>query len=89
MDSGSSYTLVLCGKSTAEDEIAKSIKSNNALKLPDSSNISIVLKSELEKPLKEDSFGIDSFLHFLSTNEFGRFLIWSPRLPSTHDVVSQ
>lgn len=89
MDSGSCYTLVLCGKSTAEDEIAKSIKSNNALKLPDNSNISIVLKSELEKPLKEDSFGIDSFLHFLSTNQFGRFLIWSPRLPSTHDVVSQ
>ncbi|XP_041013451.1 biotin--protein ligase 2-like [Juglans microcarpa x Juglans regia] len=91
MDFNSSHTLVLCGKSMAENEIAKSIKSTNALKLPDSSDVSILLQSELERPLKEDeySFSIDSFMNCLSTNQFGRFLIWSPRLPSTHDVVSR
>ncbi|KAG2709111.1 hypothetical protein I3760_05G224100 [Carya illinoinensis] len=90
MDFNSSHTLVLCGKSTAENEIAKSIKSTNVLKLPDNGDISILLQSELERPLKEDeySFSIDSFMNCLSTNQFGRFLIWSPRLPSTHNVVS-
>ncbi|XP_062146376.1 biotin--protein ligase 2-like [Alnus glutinosa] len=90
MDSSSSCTLILCGKSTIESEIAKSIKSNSALKLPDNQDVSILLQSELEKPLQKDldSIGVDSFMNSLSTNQFGRFLIWSPRLPSTHDVVS-
>ncbi|GMY06848.1 biotin--protein ligase 2-like isoform X1 [Fagus crenata] len=90
MDSNSSFILLLCGKSTAENEIAKSIKTNNTLKLPDNNEVSILLQSELEQPLKDDySFRIDSFMNSLSTNQFGRFLIWSPRLPSTHDVVSK
>ena len=90
MDSNSSFILLLCGKSTAENEIAKSIKTNNTLKLPDNNEVSILLQSELEQPLKDDnSFRIDSFMNSLSTNQLGRFLIWSPRLPSTHDVVSK
>ena len=89
MDSNSSSTLVLCGKSTAENEIALSLKSNKTLKLPGDSEVSVLLKSELEKPLEENSFRIDSYMSSLSTSQFGRFLIWSPRLPSTHDVVSQ
>uniref|UniRef100_A0A7N2RB15 BPL/LPL catalytic domain-containing protein n=1 Tax=Quercus lobata TaxID=97700 RepID=A0A7N2RB15_QUELO len=84
MDSNSSSTLVLCGKSTAENEIAVSLKSNKTLKLPGDSEVSVLLKSELE----ENSFRIDSYMASLSTSQFGRFLIWSPRLPSTHDVVS-
>ncbi|KAF3975257.1 hypothetical protein ACB098_12G128500 [Castanea mollissima] len=88
MDSNSSSTLVLCGKSTAENEIALSLKSNKTLKLPGDSEVSVLLKSELEKPAKENSFRIDSYMGSLSTSQFGRFLIWSPRLPSTHDVVS-
>ncbi|XP_054788818.1 biotin--protein ligase 2-like [Prosopis cineraria] len=91
MDPGSNSTssLVLCGKSLAENEIAKKIKMDNTLKLPDSSEISIALQSELDnEPLKEDSFGIDLFMNSLSTHKFGRFLVWSPLLSSTHDVVS-
>ncbi|KAK4274052.1 hypothetical protein QN277_017343 [Acacia crassicarpa] len=88
-DINSTSSLVLCGKSLAENEIAKTIKKNNTLKLPDSSEISIILRSELDnKFLKVDSFGIDLFMNSLSTHKFGRFLIWSPRLSSTHDVVS-
>ncbi|KAF7816897.1 biotin--protein ligase 2 [Senna tora] len=82
-------SLVLCGKSPTENEIAKSIKSNNTLKLPDDGETSISLQSELDnKAFKEGSFGIDSFMNSLTTDKFGRFLIWSPRLSSTHDVVS-
>lgn len=74
----------------AENEIAKTIKSDNALKLPGNDKFSIMLQSELDnKPFKEDSFGIDLFMNSLTTEKFGRFLIWSPRLSSTHDVVSQ
>ncbi|KAI4337772.1 hypothetical protein L6164_016148 [Bauhinia variegata] len=88
VDDNSSSTLVLCGKSVTENEIAKAIKSNNALKLPNNGELSILLRSELEKPMTEESFEIDLFLSSLSTDKFGRLLIWSPRLSSTHDVVS-
>ncbi|BFG19158.1 hypothetical protein CerSpe_054320 [Prunus speciosa] len=89
MDGNSSCALVLCGKSSAENETAKTLKNSGALKLTDNTELSILLHSESEKPIKEDAFGVDSFMNSLSTNRFGRFLLWSPRLPSTHDVVSQ
>ncbi|GMN39711.1 hypothetical protein TIFTF001_008940 [Ficus carica] len=88
-DSPPPCTLVLCGKSAAEDEIAKSLRDNNTLKLAENDGgVSVLLRSELEKPLAEDLFRVESFMNSLSTNRFGRFLLWSPRLPSTHDVVS-
>ncbi|KAJ7965617.1 biotin--protein ligase 2-like [Quillaja saponaria] len=86
--SDSHCKLVFCGKSHAESEIAKCIKSSNSLKLPDNGEFSILLESDLENLIKENSFRIDLFMNFLSTDKFGRFLIWSPRLSSTHDVVS-
>ncbi|KAH0989359.1 hypothetical protein GBA52_000842 [Prunus armeniaca] len=89
MDGISSCALVLCGKSSAENETAKTLKNSGALKLTDNTELSILLHSESAKPIKEDAFGVDSFMNSLSTNRFGRFLLWSPRLPSTHDVVSQ
>ncbi|KAI4307316.1 hypothetical protein L6164_030518 [Bauhinia variegata] len=88
LESNSSSTLVLCGKSVSENEIAEAIKRSNSLKLPDNGDISILLQSELEKPMKEENFEFDLFLSSLSTDKFGRLLIWSPRLSSTHDVVS-
>ncbi|KAH9691014.1 Biotin--protein ligase 1 [Citrus sinensis] len=77
--------LVLSGKSLAENEIAESLKSNSTLKLPDNSEVSIHLQSEI---VKQESFDVELFMNSLATNRFGRLLIWSPRLPSTHDVVS-
>ncbi|KAL3736655.1 hypothetical protein ACJRO7_025577 [Eucalyptus globulus] len=89
MDSQSpSCVLVLAGKSSAETEIAKTLKSNNALKLPDNSEVRFFVHPEIQRPPSEEPFQIDLFLKSLSTNQFGRFFIWSPRLPSTHDVVS-
>ncbi|XP_052296919.1 biotin--protein ligase 2-like isoform X1 [Citrus sinensis] len=85
MDSNSSCMLVLSGKSLAENEIAESLKSNSTLKLPDNSEVSIHLQSEI---VKQESFDVELFMNSLATNRFGRLLIWSPRLPSTHDVVS-
>lgn len=91
MDSGdgtsSACTLVLCGKSSAEKEIALSLKKNSAVKLPDDTPVSILLESEIAK-LDKEPFNVELFFNCLSTRIFGRFLIWSPRLTSTHDVVS-
>ncbi|KAM7259438.1 hypothetical protein ACFE04_015179 [Oxalis oulophora] len=87
----SSYALVLCGKSSAEIEIAKSLKhNNNTLKFPDNNaNVSITLHSEkIDKPVNEETFDIGLFMNSLSTNQFGRLFIWSHRLTSTHDIVS-
>ncbi|XAR55599.1 Biotin--[acetyl-CoA-carboxylase] ligase [Bertholletia excelsa] len=88
MDSQLPCLLVLCGKSSAEKELAESLKHNNALRLAENAELSILLHSEIETPLEENTFRSDLFLNSLSTTCFGRFLIWSPRLPSTHDVIS-
>ncbi|KAK6257468.1 hypothetical protein QUC31_000927 [Theobroma cacao] len=89
METSSPSALFLCGKSSAETEIAKSLKINNALKLPNGGEVSTHLQSEISNfQLGEEAFNVNLFLNSLSTNRFGRNLIWSPRLPSTHDVVS-
>ncbi|XP_027366998.1 biotin--protein ligase 2-like [Abrus precatorius] len=80
--------LVLCGKSVFENESAKAIKTNNTLKLPNNGEFSLVLHSELDQTVMQGSFQVHSFMDSLSTSQFGRLLIWSPRLTSTHDVVS-
>ncbi|GAB4861381.1 ATP-dependent 5'-3' DNA helicase hcs1 [Ancistrocladus abbreviatus] len=78
--------LVLCGKSSIEIELANRLKNDNALKLPDNHELSIRLHSELDNV--KLSFDFDLFMNSLSATRLGRFLIWSPRLTSTHDVVS-
>ncbi|KAJ4963683.1 hypothetical protein NE237_023622 [Protea cynaroides] len=88
MENASSSLLILCGKSPVEIEIAQSLKNKKNLKLPDNSDLVLLLQSEMEELSKEGSFRIKYYLSSLSTGCFGRFLIWSPRLTSTHDVVS-
>ncbi|KAG5050526.1 hypothetical protein JHK85_011629 [Glycine max] len=80
--------LVLCGKSLAENETAKAIKTNNTLKLPEDEKLSLVLHSEMDKSVMQGFFQVHSYMDSLSTNQFGRLLVWSPDLTSTHDVVS-
>ncbi|KAL9245527.1 hypothetical protein vseg_019170 [Gypsophila vaccaria] len=79
--------LHLAGKSTAEIEHATSLISTttNSLKLTDHSNLLLRLHSTDETT----PFDVLRYFDSLSTTRFGRFLLWSPRLPSTHDVVSQ
>ncbi|XP_052202848.1 biotin--protein ligase 2-like [Diospyros lotus] len=89
MDSLSPCLMVLCGKSFSEKELAKSLKDSNTLKLPEDAAVSILLHSETEQAFDGESFRINSLFNSLSTTCFGRLLIWSPRLPSTHDIVSQ
>ncbi|KAL2894403.1 Biotin--protein ligase 1 chloroplastic [Bienertia sinuspersici] len=80
--------LFLCGKSLAEKEVATSLKSNqHSLQLSNSSQLVLGLQSDIRNCMS--SFDVNSFLTSLSTSRFGRFLIWCPRLPSTHDLVSQ
>ncbi|XP_012854994.1 PREDICTED: biotin--protein ligase 2-like isoform X1 [Erythranthe guttata] len=91
MEAQSSTTLVLCGKSSEENEAARLLKINNVLKLPDTSPVTAVLHSEAENRERidgGDSFRINSYMNFLSTYRFGKLLVYSPKLASTHDVVS-
>lgn len=86
-----SCSLVLYGKSSVENDTAKRLKKENVLKLPDdTTKVSLFLDSEINNLVRDgDSFNPSLFMNSLSTARFGRFLIWSPRLSSTHDVVSQ
>ncbi|KAK6132374.1 hypothetical protein DH2020_033895 [Rehmannia glutinosa] len=91
MEPQSPTMLVVCGKSAAENELARCLKNNNTLKLPDDSPVTVVLQSEIESQENvgsDDVFRINSYVDLLSTSRFGKLLIYSPKLASTHDVVS-
>ena len=91
MESESSTKLMLCGKSAAEDELARCLKANNALKLPDGSPVTVYLHSESDRAGNDndDVFRVNSYMNSISTSRFGRLLVYSPRLASTHDVVAK
>lgn len=81
--------LVICCKSFEESGLAQSLKTKlETLKLLEEEEVKIVLHSEIDActPL---TFEAQLYMEALSARNFGRFLIWSPRLPSTHDLVSQ
>ncbi|KAL5982597.1 hypothetical protein ACLOJK_016671 [Asimina triloba] len=91
MEANQPSSLVLSGKSSTENDLALSLKNSGGLKLLDGQQLSVLLRSEIHSPGDDDrsTFQIDSYMDSLSANRFGRLLIWSPRLPSTHDLVSQ
>ncbi|KAK1293679.1 hypothetical protein QJS10_CPB17g01503 [Acorus calamus] len=82
------HLLVLCGKTDAEEDCAWSLKENKNVKLADGEELVVLLHTE-QAQKDPHTFNFKSYLDSLSTRHFGRFLIWSPRLPSTHDLVSQ
>ncbi|KAI3912222.1 hypothetical protein MKW98_012033 [Papaver atlanticum] len=87
--------LVLGGKSSQENEFAKSLKDNfKNLTLPiEDSGVSVFLyDSDAEKKtyeVEEETFKIGTYMNSLSANRFGQFLIWSPRLSSTQDLIAK
>ncbi|KAJ6796144.1 biotin--protein ligase 2-like [Iris pallida] len=81
--------LVICCKSFEENALAQSLQSRmETLKLHGEEGIKILLHSELDSSDRL-TFEPQLYMEALSTRHFGRLLIWSPRLPSTHDLVSQ
>nr|XP_016464937.1 PREDICTED: biotin--protein ligase 2-like isoform X2 [Nicotiana tabacum] len=86
MESPADTLLLLSGKSEEENDAAKVLKNNNTLKTGE--GVELVLHSEV-KLENDDAFRIEEYFNSLSTRRFGRLLIYSPRLSSTHDVISQ
>nr|XP_018685361.1 PREDICTED: biotin--protein ligase 1, chloroplastic isoform X3 [Musa acuminata subsp. malaccensis] len=85
---GSSTVLVLAGKSPQEDDLARFLKSrSDTLKLLDeeAGEVRVLLRSEAYQSTFDPQF----YMGALTASRFGRLLIWSPRLPSTHDLVSK
>ncbi|KAK9167652.1 hypothetical protein Scep_002843 [Stephania cephalantha] len=88
--SSNSTVLILSGKSPLEVEFAESLKrKDRVLKLPELDGFGLVsvhgdeAECEVQRP-----FCVEKYMSALSAARFGRFLIWSPRLSSTQDVVS-
>jgi biotin---protein ligase len=88
-----STLLVLSAKSHEELKAAQSLK----LKFETSDTLNL---SEEEKEVKvlmdsdlgaadQLTFGVGSYMGSLVASRFGRLLLWSPRLSSTHDLVSK
>ncbi|CAL9150488.1 unnamed protein product [Musa hybrid cultivar] len=85
---GNSTVLVLAGKSPQEDDLARFLKSrSDTLKLLDEEarEVRVLLRSEAYQSTFDPQF----YMGALTASRFGRLLIWSPRLPSTHDLVSK
>lgn len=83
-------SLVIWGKEAEEKELAINIKKNGALKINGEEQLLVFLPSDLPAAvLGTPTFKADSYFRTTTTIRFGQFLLWSPRLPSTHDVVSQ
>lgn len=82
--------LLLSGKSNEENDVAKILKNNNTLQLHKiGEEVEVALHSEVETPFEDDTFRVEEYFNSLSTTRFGRLLIYSPKLSSTHDVISQ
>ncbi|KAJ0975797.1 hypothetical protein J5N97_017762 [Dioscorea zingiberensis] len=82
--------LVLCSKSPRELDLSLSLTSKNGtFKLAGvEEEIRVLIQSDVD-PGTQQTIETNLYMDALSTNLFGRLLIWSPRLPSTHDLVSQ
>ncbi|KAF3683752.1 Biotin--protein ligase 1, chloroplastic [Capsicum annuum] len=82
--------LLLAGKSNEEKDVAKILQDNNTLQLhKNGEQVEVVLHSQVQTPFKDDEFRVEEYFYSLSTTRFGRLLIYSPKLSSTHDVISQ
>ncbi|KAM0950750.1 putative carbon--nitrogen ligase [Dioscorea sansibarensis] len=80
--------LVICSKSPREFDLALTSKDTGFKLEGVEEGIRVFSQSDLDPGIQQ-TFETDVYMGALSTNLFGRLLIWSPRLPSTHDVVSQ
>lgn len=85
--------LVLSAKSHEELKLAQSLKlkfeTSDALNLSEEEKeVKVLLDSEVE-PTDQMKFEVGLYMGSLVASKFGRLLIWSPRLSSTHDLVSK
>lgn len=88
-NSGNSvFPIVFHSKSSFELEYIKSLEQENSLKLPEG-EVVITTISEQQIVSDDECFNLDLYMDNLSTNQFGRLLIWSPRLSSTHTLLSK
>ncbi|KAJ4810293.1 Holocarboxylase synthetase 1 [Rhynchospora pubera] len=89
-----STLLVLFAKSTEELKLAQSLKlkfenTNDALKMSEEEKeVKVQLGSDVG-PDCQVNFGVGLYMDSLAATRFGRLLLWSPRLSSTHDLVSK
>lgn len=91
MGSSGPSLIVFCCKSPEAEELAQSLKSkwkDRKLFADELNETKVLLHSEMDSTVQLN-FQPHLYMKALSTSEFGKFLLWSPRLPSTHDVVSQ
>lgn len=92
MDSYGSSLLVLCCKSPEDNEFAQSLGSKwKALKLlgGEENEEVRVLKYSAMGSTNQPTFQTQLYMKALLTSNFGKFLIWSPCLSSTQDLVTQ
>lgn len=82
------FPIIFHAKSPFELEYIKSLEQENSLKLPEG-EVVITTRSEQQIVSDDECFNVDLYMDNLSTNQFGRLLIWSPRLSSTHTLLSK
>nr|CAD1834589.1 unnamed protein product [Ananas comosus var. bracteatus] len=51
--------------------------------------VRVLLDSDVDSIEHDPTFGFQLYMEALSTKRFGRLLVWSPRISSTHDLVTK
>lgn len=82
--------LVIWGKEAAEAELATNVNKEGDLNINGEDRLSVFLPCDLPVAiLGSQTFRAATYFGTITTNRFGWQLLWSPRLPSTHESVSQ
>ncbi|KAJ3679336.1 hypothetical protein LUZ60_017347 [Juncus effusus] len=83
--------LCLAAKSGEEQQLAQALKrkleqNKGLLQISDQEKeVKVCMKADSD----ECEFRAEMYMDLICASKFGRFLVWSPRLSSTHDLVSK
>lgn len=89
-DEGSAHAqcvIQLASKGPAEAEYVENLKRDDGLQLPDAAVVTTAAEWA-RRGVRED-FDVPAYLENLSTSQFGRLVLYSPLIPSTHTLLSQ
>lgn len=83
-------TLVVAGKSPEDQQLLASAASSLSLgDVQGGGEITIALASDAPVGDKDTGFNVSAYMDALQARRFGRWMLWSPRLASTQDLVAQ
>ncbi|CAM6107879.1 unnamed protein product [Calypogeia fissa] len=87
-DTGNSgFVIQFASKGSIEAEYVEKLKSEDGLHLPGGAVVTKAVEST--DTSRREAFEVDEYLKYLATSQFGRLVLYSSLIPSTHTLLSQ